>query len=231
MPEVKKTVRARLAEAALEIGSLEKDGRNSQQGYEYVTAANAITKANRAIASRGLVPDVESFLDSYNVSTTKGTPTTAVVKVRLTFRDGEDVVMAEGQSEGRDHGDKAINKANTGAYKYALSQLLMLGFNAEDSEADERTDRDAKEEPAKRPATRKKAAEKPPELTPDEAQALAYIAAEEICAARDLEQLKATRPKVKALREKVPKEAYDKLVALYLGTEKALAPAKEGEKE
>jgi hypothetical protein len=58
----------------------------------------------------------------------------ALVIVKYTFTDGASQVDVVTPGLGRDSADKAVNKAMTAAYKYALIQLLMVSDKNDDSD-------------------------------------------------------------------------------------------------
>ncbi len=131
-------LRQKLVEISKEIGFLEFDGHNpmyqkkgqAQGTSNYTTAAGVIRKLNAALAKHSVLLTVESedviFPD----------PKLAVVRCQVAFRDTEsdEVIFSFGSGSGKDSGDKAVMKASTAAYKYAIAHALALGWGAEDPE-------------------------------------------------------------------------------------------------
>jgi hypothetical protein len=139
--ETTKSLEAKMAEAAAECSYVKKDGTNDFQNYSYARAEDVIQRVNRALSSRGICVNVTSTLAEYHPSSEKGVATRAVVHIALEFTDGTGEVVSQGFGEGSDKGDKAIMKASTAAYKYALAHGLIIAWGSEDPEADTNTDR------------------------------------------------------------------------------------------
>jgi len=129
----------KLVAVSKEIGFLEFDATNDYHKYGYASAAGVIRKLNEALSSRGVlatsIEDVTHFA-----------PPMAVVKCSVTFHDSdsEDTITCTGVGSGSDNGDKAVMKASTAAYKYAIAHALTLGWGAADPEGDSSTDSAAK---------------------------------------------------------------------------------------
>lgn len=145
---VEKTLVQKLVEVSEEIGFIEFDARNQAQSYGYASAAGIIRAINKAMASRGLLCVVtKQTLHHFSTPVKKESQGQAVVEVEMAVTDGNgDVLKFVGIGQGADSYDKAVTKALTAAKKYALAGLLTLGWGAQDPEADESTDRFAKED-------------------------------------------------------------------------------------
>ncbi len=125
-----KSVHDAIVAVMSEVGYVAKQ-RTPGLGYSYAGEAALIAALRPAMVEHGLYAAVIEVKDIRTGSyvTAKGTAMnsvslTAVVRfthaVSGTFVD----VMAVG--EGSDSGDKAFNKASTGAYKYALRQTFCI---------------------------------------------------------------------------------------------------------
>ena len=140
--------------ASEEIGFLEFDSKNTQQGYKYMSAAAVFRKINKVFAEVGLTVSSEKELVHHGESLdSKGrTQRYAVVKTTLKvfFYDEDHKTFSyrttTGFGSGVDLGDKAVAKAETMAEKYCYAHLLILGWGAEDPEADPKTDIESKVE-------------------------------------------------------------------------------------
>ena len=134
----------KLVAISKDIGFLEFDGTNpvynrgGKKGANYATAAGAIRKLNVAFGEAGIL--VRCISEDVVFVNDKLCYVTAMYEAT----DGVDVVRFVGSGSGTDMGDKAVMKASTAAYKYALAHLLTLGWGAEDPEADFETDKAAK---------------------------------------------------------------------------------------
>lgn len=120
-----------LATAAGRIGGLDKTEENRQQGFKF-RSIEAITAAVRPVfAELGLsiVPEVLSvdYTEVHSKGGTTGWRCVATVAYTVTHKEGSEQVRAVMVGEAVDYGDKATSKAIQMAYKYALTQLLVIG--------------------------------------------------------------------------------------------------------
>lgn len=184
-----KTLVEKLVEVSGEIGFMSFDAKNDFHKYGYVSAGAMIYKVNQALASRGVLlhasdETAEVIAITDKDGSTKGFHATS--RIVLCACDGKDTITSVGVGSGSDKGDKAVMKASTAAYKYALAHLFTIGWGAEDPEADTSTDKaasSAKKPPAAR--AKPKAASK----TPDTMDLTTKI--EEAKSQEDLEAIKA----------------------------------------
>lgn len=148
----------KIIELRRRMGFFTFDSTNSGQGYKYVSAAAIIRKLQTEMNELGLYAHVHSEpvhnqavvlgrddQEGEGIGLTKShtekLKTYAVVKVNLQVTDGQgNGVIWQGQGSGIDSGDKAVMKASTAAYKYAIAHGLQLAWGAEDPEADGSTD-------------------------------------------------------------------------------------------
>ena len=136
---------AKLAEVMAEVGYVRKDATNDFQHYQYASAEAVLKKVNAALSSRGIAVSTQAELLHYeSMPGAKGPSMHAVVRLSLTFTDGEEKITAQGLGEGSDKGDKATMKADTAALKYALANAFMISWG-DDPEADVSTDKRAAE--------------------------------------------------------------------------------------
>lgn len=124
-------LREKLVKVSEAMGFLEFDAKNDFQKYGYASAAGVIRKLQQAFIKMGVVATVTDekvqVIDDM-----------AICQLVLTIRDTEsdEIIMAVGCGSGKDKGDKAVMKASTAAYKYAIAHALCLGWGAEDPEQD-----------------------------------------------------------------------------------------------
>jgi hypothetical protein len=124
-----KSIIVALAAIREEVGTVEKDGKNSHFGYQYVTEQGMQAAIRPLLAKHKLViiPSVEPgqdvkvdndgnfcFVASYTICHTNGDVWP------------EPILVAA-----QDKGDKAPWKANTGAFKYLLNRLFMLDTDSD----------------------------------------------------------------------------------------------------
>lgn len=131
-----KTLVEKLIEAAQAIGSIAKDGNNSFQKYKYAKAEDILHAVKLELLSRGILTYV-SHIEPLPPSD-EGMERALFT---LTFTDGRNSLDAKALGGAKDHGDKAMSKANTFGLKYGLRHMLLIdwGDNA-DPEADEKID-------------------------------------------------------------------------------------------
>lgn len=147
-----KEILTALQAAAMEVGYVQKKGRNDFQGYNYVTESDVVAQTRAALLNNDIViiPSVDSVSQdewgNTNILVTYTIHHTASGQ-SLTFR----MAGAGNDKNSKGVGDKGIYKALTGCNKYALLKALQLA-TGDDPENE-------KEEPVKNaPQTAPKAA-------------------------------------------------------------------------
>ena len=113
-----------------DVGAVGKNATNQQQRYKYRSIDDLISALNPAMAKNGVfVVPGEIMEEVRQDHATKGGGVLHFVKLRIRYRfyaaDGSyiDVITI---GEAMDSGDKATNKAETAAFKYALSQVFAV---------------------------------------------------------------------------------------------------------
>jgi hypothetical protein len=130
-----------------ECKTIDKDGTNDYQHYDYVSEANAVAKIRRLLVKHGVII-VPSAIENLGVLLVKGKEgnekalVTAVFKYDWIHAASGEVVTISILGQGVDSGDKAAYKAITGANKYNLMKTLQLA-TGDDPEGDASTDKDA----------------------------------------------------------------------------------------
>lgn len=156
----KRTFSEKVAACMADVGPVGKDGRNNDQRYDYTSAAAVAAAVQKAMARHGLyVASSTSVIEHRAEYQTKaGTAGTRItMRTTVTIADGSGAELhADGWGSGQDTQDKAVMKAQTASYKYALSAAFVIGFG-DDPEADEEVDSGSKAE-APRKAQQPKAA-------------------------------------------------------------------------
>ena len=132
-----------MSKVMTEVKHVQKTGNNTHDRYTYTTDADLLRSLQPAMAKHGLAlapTDVQVTRSEHN---TKSGASHDRVDVVVTYTlghsgGGELKVVAPGT--GVDRSDKAVYKAMTGAYKYALRQTFAVptGDNAEEDSGEER---------------------------------------------------------------------------------------------
>lgn len=131
------TVQQALAAVVSAMPAIGKTEENREQGYKFRGIESMTAAAGPLLGKHGvvIVPQVRERI--YEERTTRNNRPMYVVHLRVRFRiygPAGDYVTAEAWGEGTDMGDKATNKAMTGAFKYMLGQLLVIGDSASDAD-------------------------------------------------------------------------------------------------
>ena len=136
----------KLAEVILEIGPMSPSGENKFHHYKYFSDEQISSAFRDKLAKRNIVitPQVMDY-EIREFQTAKGGHSfLTTMKVMWTIQDGDsdmhDDIIAVTVGQGDDPGDKGANKAMTGAFKYFLLKMGMIGGEG-DAEADESTDK------------------------------------------------------------------------------------------
>lgn len=146
-----------------ELGAIAKDGYNESQRYKFTSAVAVQSKAQKALSREGLyfkkVEYTERRFEPVGFTARSGVEHARVtVDCWIIVTDGKDTAEARAGGAGADPGDKFVAKAQTMAFKYALSALFCAGLG-DDPEADVGTD-EAANNPQPAPRPKKTAKEK-----------------------------------------------------------------------
>lgn len=112
-----------------ELPAIGKNSYNEQQKFHFRGIDDVMNALNPLLAKHGVffVPDVVERIDSERA--TRSGSAMYVVNLHVRFRfygPNGDFIEASGWGEGTDMGDKATNKAMTGAMKYVLFQAFAI---------------------------------------------------------------------------------------------------------
>ncbi len=116
----------KLLEATAEIAPIPKRGLNAESGYAFAAAEDIVAAVRGPLARHGLV--VVCTLKDRVSQAVPGRGWREQVLLTVTVTDGTSALSIDAPGEGQDAGDKAVYKAWTGAFKYALRSLLQLPF-------------------------------------------------------------------------------------------------------
>jgi hypothetical protein len=141
MTEAPPTVQQAISAAAAAIGAVGKHQRMEAgpARYNYRGLDDLVDAAHGPLVEAGVVfsPHSIQMLDTLEKTTRSGSVQyhlRAIVTYHV-YGPAGDHIPAVVLAEGTDTGDKAGNKLMSGAYKYALGQVLSIPFSMEDQDA------------------------------------------------------------------------------------------------
>jgi hypothetical protein len=132
-------VHSKLGLIAAEIGPINKDEKNREQGYSFRSIETIVEKARPLFARERIstAPNLVSLEHGEVVSKGGAKGWRAIVVMSYTFTaasDGSSMVVSM-PGEAIDYGDKSTSKACQMAYKYALIQALQIGSGEADPDS------------------------------------------------------------------------------------------------
>lgn len=135
----------KLVQVAKHCAYIQKDKKNTAQGYNYASDEAFMRKVNEATVEQGIavIPRDITILETDTVTSKSGSVSKRfTIKLALELIDSETLQRATliGLGEGMDPGDKGINKALTSARKNAWRIALNVA-TGDDPEADSSTDK------------------------------------------------------------------------------------------
>lgn len=138
LPPSSGTIYERMVSIIEELPAIGKNQRNQEQNFMFRGYDDVMNALNPLLAKHGVfvVPDVIERVTGERRTARDKTMYEVNLHVRFTFFGaGGDSFVASGWGEGTDMGDKATNKAMTGAFKYVLFQTFAIA-TAEQMDAD-----------------------------------------------------------------------------------------------
>lgn len=145
------SIHERMAAILGELPAIGKNQENTGQGFMFRGIDDVLNELNPLLAKHGVyfVPDVVERIDEKRPASGNRINHAVHLHVRYRFYGlAGDYVEASGWGEGTDMGDKATNKAMTGAMKYVLFQTFAISTGeASDSDATPSEDTVARSEP------------------------------------------------------------------------------------
>lgn len=162
---MEKSLAKKLVEVSKAIGYLQKDKKNSMQGYNYLSEAKIKETIKKEFDKQGIIFNYSTDnIREYEISSTsKGTKQfVTVANGTYKFIDSESDVELSGTwfGSGTDTGDKGLYKAITGGIKYVLNTnfLVPTGDDPEKddgNQGDENTGNKSDKNTDKKPITPK----------------------------------------------------------------------------
>lgn len=157
-------IHQKLREARSTLPAIEKRGQNTAQHYSYAMAEDVIGAAMVALDGQGLVCRFE--FDHLSIDNS-GNSMVMTVNGLLVLTDpdsGEQITQPIVGAGADKPGDKAAYKAQTGAKKYGLLNLLGIAVG---DDPDEERKKSRQQQQAKKPAAKKQPIPKPDKPLPD----------------------------------------------------------------
>lgn len=142
MAETKSNLIADLSAIQNELKTIEKDGKNTQQHFDYVSEAQVKAILQKKLSEHGIqiIPSYE-IVNLWTDQTSKGYKLNyASVLGEFVITNGQEQRVGRMPGVGMDSGDKAIYKAETGAQKNFLMQLFLMS-TGDDPEKDNSNNR------------------------------------------------------------------------------------------
>lgn len=150
-----KSLGAKIMAVQKAVTNIPKRGKNKQQGYDYVLAADAVDHVRQACNDAELVVAPISIDSVENVRewNTSGGSTWYVTRVKISYlimdpASGESLTV-QWQGEGADGQDKGLNKAYTVCFKYFIMTFFMVAGEGLDPENPAYDAADDKNKPAR----------------------------------------------------------------------------------
>ncbi len=146
-----------------EIGAIEKDRKNEQQGYKFRGIDDVYAAIHPALVRNGvfIVPEVIDQQREERQTKHGGTLMYTILRVKHTFyaSDGSNVVAVT-VGEAMDSGDKSANKAMSAAMKYACLEVFAIPTEGDNDTENHSHEVAPKQPPAAKPAPAKAAGPK-----------------------------------------------------------------------
>lgn len=168
MANEKLNLAGKLAKIAATLGGIDKDGHNSQQGFDFISYEHFYATLRPLFGEHKIliVPSMETVEESTYETAKGGSGWRTRVTIKETIIDAEsgEQIVAQAIGSANDTGDKSLGKAITEAEKRWLFKLLKVS-SKDDVDPDNDTPDPRKEKPKAAPAPRT-AAPKPPATAP-----------------------------------------------------------------
>lgn len=132
-------IHQKLAQIAGEIGPINKDEVNKDQSFRY-RSIEAITEKARALFAKAGISTAPTLISVEHSEVTsqkgnRGFRCIAVMGYTFTAAEDDSSIEVSMAGEAIDYGDKATSKAVQMAFKYALTQALLIGSGESDGDA------------------------------------------------------------------------------------------------
>lgn len=130
---------AKMVNVMAAVERIAKTGRNTAQGYDFVTDADVLDALRRAFVTEGIATVTSvTAIETVPYKTGNDKPQFLVtVKGDVTLVSGSESYVVYGVGQGADSGDKGVYKAITGMVKYALLKTFLIP-TGDDPEQDEK---------------------------------------------------------------------------------------------
>lgn len=160
-------IHGKLAKIAAAIGPINKDELNKEQNFKFRSIEQITDRARPLLADAeiSVAPKVLTIEHTEVTSRNNTRGFRCVVTMQYTFTAASDdsALVVEMPGEAIDYGDKSTSKACQMAYKYALTQALMIGSGEADPDGQSPDFGGVVREPGQQRPTAPPPAEAPPE--------------------------------------------------------------------
>ena len=137
------TLAEKIAEAAAEVGDVEKKGDNGE--YTYIRASDLFREVRLRLFKRGIVISQQKIIDIQRsqpyLNVNDNIIDEVTVRVEYKITDGVDIWYVESAGCGQDYSGKALPIALTGALKSLLKVLGLIAATEDDPESVTETER------------------------------------------------------------------------------------------
>lgn len=126
-----KNVYAAIAAVMAEVGAVGKDDVNEQQRFRYRSIDSLVNAVSPVMARHGVIIVPDCSILSQEERTTRSGTAQVLATVEFRFRvygPAGDFVEGRTIGQGIDMSDKAMNKAMTAGFKYAIAQVFAVPF-------------------------------------------------------------------------------------------------------
>ena len=131
----------KIVAACKDMEHIEKTGYNNFHKYKYLTVEDTVTVVRRALLNQGVFMYRSAcMMRSYEMRASEDgskVGTYVTLDLEFTLTDGSARIVLPATAEARDTSDKATQKAETSALKYALFQNFLLQGNEDDLDTGE----------------------------------------------------------------------------------------------
>lgn len=142
IPERSKEINSlalKIVKVITSTNAIKKNGRNSQQGYDYAESSDLLEMVRKSLAENKVIifPSLENKMIDNRTNPGGKTILVTVAFMQYTIVDAESgqYITVRYQGEGMDSGDKGLPKALTMSLKYFLRDQFLIPFG-EDAEND-----------------------------------------------------------------------------------------------
>jgi hypothetical protein len=135
-----KTIVEKIISVIKTMGAVPKTGRNDFQKYNYRKHEDIVNALHSSLVENGIIivpKEKKIHLQTFTTEKDGKQSNYVILDCVYSVTDGMHSIDFVGIGEGKDYGDKAFYKAQTGAFKYALNDMLALASETDPEKEDE----------------------------------------------------------------------------------------------